>query len=450
MKFRKSFADKTQTFLFLFILLSSGQAFAFGSKKPAEATANESTPPNNSELRLNPESLKGLVLSATTSHSILVGLNEVQKSKLNYSAARARLYPSLNFSTVAASLANPSFLIPSVQALLPFLVPSNWFHTASAKRQYQADKTAFRILQKDILASSLSLYLSILRDQKLLRQFQQDLEDLRMLEDSIENRYEFGAANDTELSITRSQRVLAQVRVLETQQFLNQQYLEMKRAIGVEPKRPIVLDEYQMPSDPSEQWTSEKITDESWEKNSSREQLLALRKSAESDGWSKVFAFFGGASITAHTLDLESYPRLSTKNMSAQADFTLSYSQVPALRLANNQLESIDLMIDELKDELSFGVEKFVENLPSLQERKALAEEAESLIISNFQTQLQRYNLGAGASFQDVLNARLSMQQSALKNIEAGRDLDLARVTLHRWLQLGLFASFPELDSKFK
>lgn len=436
-------SNKFKVFLLALSVLSS-QSFSRGSNPPDEKVAEEK--PDLSELIINPETIKVWVLRSDN-HSILLGINALQKSKLNYSIAKANLLPSLDFAALTSSVTNPSFLIPTVHALLPFLVPSKWFDSASAKYQFESDKFAFKTLQRDILASALSLYFSIVRDQDLLEQLRSDLSDLNNLERSIEARFEFGAARDTELNLARSQRVLAQMRVVEIEQYLDAQIIELKKAMSFDPRRPIILQNFQMPVDPNENMSGIELHNNSWQKSTSRQQIEQLRISAKNTKWSRVFAFFGGASISSSVIGDQKIPRFAAESLSAGASFNLSFAQIPAIKLAGKNVEGIDLLLEEFMEESMYSTEKFALNLNRIIERDRLAAEAQSLVLNNFRAQLERYNLGAGATFQDVLNARLGLQQSTLKKIESQRELDLARVVLARWLETGLFESFP--DPKF-
>jgi hypothetical protein len=176
-----------------------------------------------SPVSLNPSSLKEILLQHNG--NIVGGQISLQQSKLTYSLAKSKLIPSLNVGAIAGSMANPSMLIPAVDVLLPFLIPDNWFNMASARRQYQADREAFTATRKDVLAGALSLYYSVLRDRDLLNVFRRDFEDLSALEDAVARRHSFGLASDVDLNRAGSQRALAKVRLLQTQQhFRNQEF----------------------------------------------------------------------------------------------------------------------------------------------------------------------------------------------------------------------------------
>ncbi len=426
--------------LLLIPLLLSTLVEARGSRRVELPT--EETRPDLSPVHLNPESVKDFV--TTRSDSILFGLNSLHQSKLNYSLARAELFPSLNIGGVVGALSNPSFLIPGVDVLLPFLIPSNWFKAASAKRQWQSDQIAFRSLRKDVLASSLSLYRSILRDQDLHHVLSRDLEDLRLLEEAVRNRHHFGLATDQDLKAAETQRILAELRTLETRQFLRTQFLELKKSLALDPRREIILEDFNMDAPLSENDTYENLVNKAWEKSGSRKQLEFLRRAATNNRWSSVFAFFGGTSLSSNTLGSDKYPRFGAESLYTGGHFNLSYAQIPAVRLANTQLEHIDLMIDELHEELSTTVAKFVQNLEDIKTRRNLSRRAETLVKENFEILLQRYRLGIGTSFQDVLNARLGMQQATVKRLESERELDLARISLSRMLSEGFFESLRE------
>jgi multidrug efflux system outer membrane protein len=415
-------------------------AWASGASVPKESPAEK---PDLSDIHLNPETLKGYVLDLTSNQDMLQALNDLYRSKLNYSYARSRLYPSLNLAALAGSIANPSFLISSVTTLLPFLVPSVWFDKASAKKQFQADQVAFRILQRDTLASALSLYLAIQRDERMLHQFQQDLEDLKRLERAIEIRHDFGAASDAELKLTRSARIQAELRVLDTEKYLIDQKGELSRAISVDPRREIILEDFEMGPVNGEDWSYEKLLDLVWTRMGARLQLRLIAQSRDYETWSRRFAFFGESSLSAHVMEGDRLPRYSTKNLSINADFTISYSHAVAVQLANNNEKAITLMTNELYEETEVTVRRFVANLRRLLLRKELAAENMSIVLDNFHDQLEKYNLGAGATFQDVINSRLGMQDAAVKLIDTSRDVDLARIVLSRWQSAGLFENVP-------
>jgi outer membrane protein TolC len=99
----------------------------------------------------------------------------------------------------------------------------------------------------------------------------------------------------------------------------------------------------------------------------------------------------------------------------------------------------IEHMEHELHQELSYFLAKFTANMAELLEMQASSEEAEAKVTETFNLELNRYNLGAGASFQDVIDARLGMQRARLGRLEADREVNLARISLARAMSEGLF-----------
>ncbi len=189
-----------------------------------------------------------------------------------------------------------------------------------------------------------------------------------------------------------------------------------------------------------------------------KRQIGFLIESAKSERWARIFGFLSGASLS-QSADPGSNVKLSFSELSGAGFLNFGLSRFPMVSLATRNIESLKLRQVELErefgrlGELSLGSPGYLGTVPNAFERLRLARAAETALDLNYQAVFFRFEAGDGATFQDVLNARLQIPRARTERLRAENDVNLGRIQLHRMAQTWAFAEIrgcerPKLGSK--
>jgi len=426
-----------KNFIFL-ILFYTFSTFANGSRPPQ----NPPQAPDNdrSVFKVNPDTLRLQLMDENM--DIIHAAHRVATAKSQLNLARSNLFPSINLGTVLLSAGQPTFMLSSIEVLAPFLLPSKWFELRKAKFQIKADQSAYHVIQLSVYANVWSLYQTLLNDQKLLNQLLIDAEDWRLIEEKTAERFEWGLVTQQEMILAKSQRALAFLRAEKVKGLLVEEKAQLKNALGLGIGRSLFIEESSIPTQTEENWSTEKLRDASLEKSPEIAQLYFLEQAGITDRWSRIFGFIVGASASQSASGSGSVGT-AFDGFTGRGVANFGLAQFPVISLASRNIESIQLRRKELGREIGKLSEVLLGHFPILHSRLALANEAETALRENFDRILENYQLGLGATLNDVLRARIGIQEATVERIRATTDLNLGRISLMRLLRK---AEFSKVD----
>ena len=408
-------------------------AFSWGAKAPKTKIPEA---PDVSEYLINGDTLRERLLSNST--AVIYSANALRSSKNSVQLARANLLPSLQLGAVLSSLSAPSFLLSSVQALLPFLVPERWFNYSKSKYMLQADLSAYYLVELNTYASAYALYMTVLNDQALLLEFEQDLVDWREIEALALQRFQWGIADQNELSLAQSRRALSALRVDRIRTLLLSEYSALRNALNLKPSTELKLEAAIVPESPLEQMSFDQALDKIFEVAPEFSQISSLINAAKKDRWGKVFSFVSTPTL-GNSSSSGSNVSVAFDDSKGGAGASIGFDYPVRISMGQRNIDQLRIREDELRRELTYLLDTLQKQGSLLQSRLSLAREAETSLRENFAAQLDRYKWGEGTSFIDVLLSRLGILEAVTERIGAQSDQNLFRINLHRLLISGEF-----------
>ena len=436
---------KTKNFFFLGALLFAGTAFASGSSAPK--TDKEPLPPldrNINPIELNPSVIRKRLLEENI--DIRISANGVQKAKEYVNLARSNTFvPSLNLGGALSSLVNPSFLWTSVSALLPFLMPSNWFDMFQEEQLLEADKKSYQILQLDTFASAYTLYETVLNDQRLQQLFQDDLEDWRRIERITAIDRSRGEASDNDVLTSKARRALAENRALNLKSLVTREISDLRQMLSYHPNKPVTLADYSVPAS---EFESSKIDDalyESFQRAPEREQIDFLIQASEYQKWSRRFSFIQAVSVSSVAAPGESQPGTDFKNFQVGGSLNFSWGTFNLVQLSELDIKEYKLRKTSLAQELEHTLDVGFSQLGLVVQRFNTAKESEDAFRTAFRNNQRDYDQGQ-IELRDLLTSRIDMEDAITARIQAQTDLNTLRVTLHRTFRTAEFSTIKGCD----
>ncbi len=375
---------------------------------------------------VNPSSLRNQVLSKNI--SLLQALNNVENSKLNVNLARAKLLPSLNLGMLLPGLSNPTFLLSSVSFLFPFLVPSNWMVLKQQKELFEADKSAYKAVQLNILSNSLSQYYTYLNDQKVQKIFIDQSEVLGRIYTSLKRKSDvLGNVTVEELSLASAQWEESKIKVSKLQELLVAELAGLRTLLGLPLGTNLsVVDAELLPS-LFENKSIYEIADHSLAVAPEASQLSYLIKAAEASKFAKLFGFMSTASISGTSTNSSS----PFDSLKAGGGFSFGMDNLVNIQIGNNNIKSIQLRVDQLKAENERTAEVLVGQINEVKDQQVLSANALKARVAVYEAQQRQYALGL-ISLQTLMQTQVQLTDTYVLNIKSDLDLKMQRLTLMR------------------
>lgn len=412
-------------FLSLALSVPAGAAEIYGN---VETTANA--------VVLDPGVLREQFLA--NGLTVVAAANRVHQAKEGVNIARARLLPSLNLGVLLGTLANPSFLLSSVEYLFPFLIPSRWFDVRKAKNLAEAEKVGFLLTELNVFSSLYSLYFQVLSDFRTRSFLVQDFRDQILTEQLVQWSYEHGVAAESDLKMAESQTLAARMRLDRFNELLVDELASLRGALNLPLDKEILLAEAQVAANELEGKQLADALKSAKDKAPEFAQLGFLKKAAEAEKWSKVFGFFGGASA-GNTSGIAGGASFAFKEQTGRASFNFGFDYFPTVSLSELNIKEIEIRERELDTELARSVEALSGRIRYAQSRFEDASAAEALLRNVLAAARQRYSLQE-ITLTELLDVQLKVRQASLEKETAKTDLSLLRVALHRLTRSDQFA----------
>lgn len=375
---------------------------------------------------VNPNSIRGQLL--TKNISLLQALNNVQNSKLNVSMARAKLLPTLNLGALLPALANPTFLLASVTILFPFLVPSNWIVLKQEKELFESDKASYKALQLNILSNSLSLYYTFVNDQKIHNIIAEQSDTLGTIYTNLRKKSDIlGNVTSDELGMASAQWQESKIRISKLQELLVEERAGLRTLLGLPLGSELNVEDIDLAPSDYELKSATEIADHSLQVAPEVTQLNYLIKAAKAGKYAKLFGFMSSASI-AGTSTNNSSPFSGLK---AGGAFSFGADNLVNIKIGNNNVESIQLRVEQLKEENEKIAEISVGQIVEVKKQQELSARALQDRLSVYEAKKRQYAMGL-IPLQSLLQTQVQLTDSYVSNIKSDLDLKMQRLTLMR------------------
>lgn len=390
-------------------------------------------PPPNSFV-LNQSSLQSQLLNSNL--EVIKALYAVHNAKDQVNIARANLLPSLNLGGLV-SFNGGGFVLSSIDFLVPFLVPSNWYSFYTEKNLFEAEKISYNAIQLNVYSSAVSLYFTMVADRQIQEIYARQYHDLQDIFEVQKKRSSVGLVPVSDLLQTQAQAQMAGVKASQLAELNKQEVAAIRKFLALPLETAIQLENTAMVNSPYEfeplQASIQKANAVSLE----RAQIHYLIKAAELQKWSKVFSFINGASVGSRSI---SGANAGFDNMQATGSMSFGFAQFPTYELNERRVQEIKLQDQALKLENTRIIESTVGSLQEARQQLDLATQAELQMAKVYEIRRQNYEQGTGTLIE-VLQARNQMADASVTKIKALLDVNLQRTLLHRTLLTAQFGT---------
>lgn len=382
---------------------------------------------------LNQSTLQSQLLSSNL--EVLQALYAVHDAKDQVNIARANLLPSLNLGGML-NFGGGGFVLSTIDFLVPFLLPSNWYNYFSEKNLFEAEKISYNTIQVDTYSSALSLYFTMVADRQIYGIYQQQYHDLQDIYEMQKKRAAVGLIPVSDVMQTQAQAQMAGVKASQLAELSKQEVATTRKFLNLPLSTDIVLEPSTMANSPYEFESMSKTIAKANSVSLERAQLQYMIKAANDTKWSKVFTFINGFSIGSRGIT----GNASFDDLAASGSMNLGFAQFPTYELNERRIKEIQLQDTQLQQENQRIIESTVGSLQEAKNQLDLATQAEIQMAQVYQVKLQNYEQGA-STLIEVLQARTQMSDASVAKIKSQLDLNLQRAVLHRTLLTSQFST---------
>lgn len=401
------------------------------------ASAQTTTPPL---FRISPETIRrqlvnnGLTLKETA--------QRVKQAKLSVEVARGKLLPSLNLGVMVGSMANPAFLLSSVEYVVPFLLPSKWFDFYKAKNLVNAEKQGFLIVELNLYASTVALAANLLNDLKTRQILYYEMRDWIEVENLVRQAIEDDRAVPADLDRAKSQTAGVRIRIGRLNELLVQEMAELKKILNLSQQTEMRFLPFEFGPSKIEGLEQDQAVKLVFEVSPERKQMLYFIEAANKDRWSKIFAFMSGASAgNTATRGLGSNESASMAFGDQYGRFNLQfgYDYWPTLKIAESNIRMLQIRENEVRNELSRTTAELLAKKEYIEERMNQSTSAAQLLERVFIADQKRYGEGLIPLIQ-VFESQRQWRAALVENLRATTDMMLMRISMDRLIRGNYFA----------
>jgi outer membrane protein TolC len=383
---------------------------------------------------VNPTAIREQLLSKNI--TLLQSLNNVQNSKLNVSMARAKLLPSLNLGALLPALANPTFLLSSITFLFPFLIPSNWIVLKQQKELFEADKASYKAVQLNVLSNSLSLYYTFVNDQKVHDVFANQSNTLGIIYTNLKKQSDMlGNISAEDLGMASAGWQDSKTRVSKLQELLIAEKASLRTLLGLPLGYELTVEDIDLDPSEFEFKTAMEVADRSLEVAPEVTQLNYLLRAADAGKFAKMFGFISTASLGGTSTNGSS----PFDSLKSGGSFSFGADNLVNIQIANNNIESLKLRSEQLKQENEKTAEVLVGQIVEVKEQQELTARSLQDRLRVYKGQKTQFAMGL-ISLQTLLQTEVQLTDSYIANIKTDLDLKMQRLTLMRLAIDGDFA----------
>jgi outer membrane protein TolC len=418
-----------KTIILLSFILSSNLSFAEQTK---------------SQFVVNPETMRTQLLSNNI--SLQEALNHVESSKLNVNAARAKLFPSLNLGVLLPALANPSFLLSSITFLFPFLVPSNWTAVKQEANLLEADKAAYRATELNLLSNAFSLYYTHLNDLEIQNIYNDQSLAMEKLYLVLKRQSEvLGNVSAEDLQMAQAQMNDSKTAASKIQELIILEKANLRSLLALPLKTDMQIVVSEIAPSNFEDKSIQEVLDRSLLVAPEVTQLDYLVKAAENGKFSKELGFISQASIGGIANSTNS----AFGNAKASGTFSFGLDTISSIELAQNNIDSIKLRQEQLKQENEKTSEVLVGQMHEMKSQLKFSSDSLEERRAVYNSQTREYQLGL-ISEQTLLLTESQLTNSRVAFAKSNLDYRLQRLALQRLVIDGDFAKVKSCNATVK
>lgn len=389
--------------------------------------------------RVSPDSIRrqlvnnGLTLKETA--------QRVKQAKLSVEVARGKLLPSINLGVMVGSMANPAFLLSSVDYVVPFLLPSRWFDFYKAKHLVDAEKQGFLTVELNLYASTVSLAANLLNDLRTRQILYYEMRDWIEVENLVRQAVEDDRAVLADLDRARSQTAGVRIRIGRLNELLIDEMAELKKVLNLPANTELQYLPFEFGTSKLEQIEVPEAIKMVFDISPERKQMLAFIAAAKQDRFSKIFAFMSGASAGNVTRGLGSNESASMAfdAQYGRFNFQFGYDYWPTIKIAESQIKMLNIRENEVRNELTQMTTELIAKKKYIEERMAQASSAAELLQRVFVADQKRYDEGLIPLIQ-VFESQRQWRAALVEQLRATTDLMLMRISMDRLIRANQFS----------
>ncbi|MEY4617686.1 MAG: hypothetical protein RJB66_2646 [Pseudomonadota bacterium] len=365
----------------------------------------------------------------------------VKQAKLSVEVARGKLLPSLNLGVMVGSMANPAFLLGSVDYVVPFLLPSRWFDFYKSKNLVDAEKQGFLITELNLYASTVSMAANLLNDLKTRQILYYEMRDWIEVENLVRQAVEDDRAVLADLDRARSQTAGVRIRIGRLNELLVQEMASLKKILNLPVETEIQFLPFEFERSQLEDLELAQAIKKVFEISPERKQVFSFIQAAKQDRFSKIFAFMSGASAGNVTRGLNPNEGASMAfgDQVGRFNFQFGYDYWPTIKIAETQIKMLQIRENEIRNELSRVTTEALADKEFIEERMAQASSAAELLERVFIADQKRYGEGLIPLIQ-VFESQRQWRAALVENLRATTDLMLMRISMDRLIRAGQFS----------
>jgi multidrug efflux system outer membrane protein len=389
-------------------------------RKPVVAAVNDPD-----AIQVTPEFLRRNLLSSN--YPIMMELNAVNVAKQHVNQARANLLPSINLGLM---LGGPtSFLLASVQLLLPFLLPSNWFNLSAQDHLLEAEGTAYYLLELNAYAAAYTLLNTISGDIALKAVYDQQLNDQIAIQNIVSDQVKIGNAAPSDYAQAAAQTDLTALLGSQIEELIIQEKASLREMLAMPMFVHIVIPNISVPKPLAEGHPAGDFLDVALKKSPEMRQVHLLIQAAQAGVKAAAFSFLGQISMSDGARGARS-AAFSFRGQAA-ADVDLGFGIIPSVNVAQLQVSQLRLRQGEIDLQEAQLLESNVGSAAQASLQYERAVRAEAGLLTAYEAELDRYQIGA-IGIQTLLIDRANVTQASVAKLKALIDLNNLRINLHR------------------
>jgi multidrug efflux system outer membrane protein len=386
---------------------------------------------------VNPVSIRKQLFSKNI--TLLQAMNNVEKSKLNVSMARANLLPKLNLGMLLPALANPTFLLGSVTAMFPFLVPSNWAALKQEKALFESDKQSYKALQLNVLSSALSLYYTYLNDLDVQKVYADQTDGLKQIYDNLKEQSEvLGNVPDDKLDMAEAQWLESKSQISKLEELIISEKAGVRTLLGLPLGAKIEVETVDLTPSDYENKSASEIAQYSLQVAPEAAQISLLISASKAGKFAKVMGFISSGTVSGTSSDSGS----AFNNLKAGGSFSFGADNLVNVKLADNNIEAMRLRETQLIEENEKTAEIVAGQMIEVKKQQDLTAKVLEARMSVYEAQKTQYAIGL-IPLQTLLLTQTQMTATYINNLKTDLDLKMQRLTLKRLVLEGDFAMVP-------
>ena len=231
----------------------------------------------------------------------------------------------------------------------------------------------------------------------------------------------------------------AKIRVSKLQELLIAEKASLRTLLALPLGTNLNIEDIELPASDFESKSASEIAARSLDVSPELAQLSFLIKAANTGKFAKIFGFISSASVSG-TYSGNTSPFAGLK---AGGGFSFGADTLVNIKIANNNIASIKLRSEQLKEENEKIAEILVGQISEVRDQQNFSLKALQDRLTVFEGQKRQYGIGL-ISLQTLLQTQLQLTDSYVANIKSELDLKMQRLTLMRLAIDGDFAKIKD------